>query len=161
VSTRSVLIVEDDRDIRETLEEALREDGFSVASAANGLDALAMLPRLRRPCAIVLDMIMPLMSGREFYEAMRSDDRFRDIPVLVATSDPARAPGGVLTLKKPVDLSTLISTVRSFFDDAGPAGGERGGKGPIDRPGSKGGGQSARTTRRVPHPLLSRTQFRW
>jgi CheY-like chemotaxis protein len=119
---RTVLVVEDEDDIRDSLQDALRDEGYTVAGAANGRQALELLPTLARPCAIVLDIIMPVMSGRDFYQAMRADARFADIPVLVSTSDPARAPDGLATLRKPIDLTRLIAVVRALFDEAGPAG---------------------------------------
>jgi CheY-like chemotaxis protein len=129
VNARTVLVVEDDRDIRETLEDALTDDGFSVMAATNGRQALDLLPSIRRPFAVVLDILMPVMNGREFYERMRRDPRFQAVPVLVATSDASGAPPGVLTMTKPVPLSTLISTVRSFFEDPGGSPGDAGASG--------------------------------
>jgi len=116
VDERTVLVVEDDREIRETLEDVLRDEGFSVAVASNGREALELLPGLRHPLAIVLDLLMPVMNGREFYERMRLDPRFATVPVLVSTSDPSWSPPGLLTMQKPVPLATLISTVSAFFE---------------------------------------------
>jgi CheY-like chemotaxis protein len=120
---RTVLVVEDEEDIRESLCDAFRDEGYTVAVASNGQEALALLPRLPQPCAIVLDIMMPVMSGRDFYETLRADARFEDIPVVVSTSDPSRAPAGVLTLKKPIDLDKLMKVVQSFFADPTPQGG--------------------------------------
>jgi CheY-like chemotaxis protein len=128
--TKTILVVDDDREIRETLEDVLRDEGYAVMSAANGHDALIKLPLLQRPCAIVLDLIMPLMSGREFYEAMCSDRRFMDIPVIVSTSDPTRSPSGLTILRKPLSLPALLAAVRKFFPDSEPSGGRPDGGSP-------------------------------
>jgi two-component system, sensor histidine kinase and response regulator len=118
VTGRTVLVVEDDREVRETLIDALAHEGYTALGAPDGREALALLPRLPRPCAVVLDIIMPVMSGREFYEAMRDDPRYHDIPVLVSTSDPGRAPEGLPLLRKPLDLAELMAVVGTFFDAA-------------------------------------------
>jgi CheY-like chemotaxis protein len=126
MSERTVLVVEDDPEIRETLADALGDEGYRVVLASNGRDALAELPGIRGRFVVVLDLIMPIMNGRDFYEAMRRDPRFAQTPVVVSTSDPSRAPSGVPTLKKPVSLSTLMSTVGSFFENPGRGGGDSG-----------------------------------
>src|SRR5436190_416272 len=95
-STKTVLIVEDEPDIRESLREVLEDEGYTVAVASNGKEGLAQLARLSKPCAVVLDIIMPVMSGNELYNAMQADPALAAIPVLVSTSDPTRAPSGVL-----------------------------------------------------------------
>jgi CheY-like chemotaxis protein len=123
--TKTVLVIDDDQQIRESLEDVLRDEGYTVFGASNGREALALLARLERPCAIVLDLIMPVMNGREFYEAMCRDERFAAIPVVVSTSDPSRSPAGLITLKKPLDISRLLVTVKTFFPD--PAAGGNGG----------------------------------
>jgi CheY-like chemotaxis protein len=123
VKTKTVLIVEDDEEIRGSLEDALTDDGYVVVSAANGQQALERLPTLQRPCAIVLDLILPIMGGAEFYEVMRRDARFAEIPVLVSTSDPSRAPAGLITMKKPINLGQFLATIRSFFKEEEPPNG--------------------------------------
>jgi two-component system, sensor histidine kinase and response regulator len=114
-STRTVLIVEDEPDIRESLREVLEDEGYAVAVAANGKEGLAQLSRLARPCAVVLDIIMPVMSGNELYNAMQADPELAAIPVLVSTSDPTRAPSGVLIMKKPIDVDRFLDAVAKLF----------------------------------------------
>jgi CheY-like chemotaxis protein len=113
---KTVLVVDDETDIRDSLREALEDEGYAVAEAANGLEALQLLPRLPRPCAVILDIIMPVMSGIEFYRAMQSDPAIADIPLVVSTSDPSRAPSGVLLMRKPIHLSRLLTTVAGLFE---------------------------------------------
>ena len=114
-TTRTVLVVDDEADIRDSLKDALGDEGYSVLSAANGQEALRLLPTLRRPCAIILDIIMPVMSGTEFYSELRSNPAMADIPVLVSTSDPSRAPQCVPIMKKPIDLERLLLVVAALF----------------------------------------------
>jgi PAS domain S-box-containing protein len=115
VDQRTVLIVDDEADIRESLREALADEGYAVVVAANGKQALEILPTLNRPCAVILDIIMPVMSGIELYTAMRANPRLSDIPVVVSTSDPSRAPSGVLIMRKPINLARLLKTVDALF----------------------------------------------
>ena len=112
---RTVLIVEDEADIRDSLREVLEDEGYRVAVAANGKEGLEQLARLARPCAVVLDIIMPVMSGSELYRAMQADPELAGIPVLVSTSDPSRAPSGVLIMKKPIDLDRFLDAVAKLF----------------------------------------------
>ncbi|MFN2548046.1 MAG: response regulator, partial [Myxococcales bacterium] len=82
---------------------------------ANGREALAELCTIPRPCAIILDIIMPVMSGTEFYEAMKADPRLADVPLLISTSDPSRAPPGLLIMKKPIDVKRLLAAIAKLF----------------------------------------------
>ncbi|MFN2546074.1 MAG: response regulator, partial [Myxococcales bacterium] len=87
-----MLVVDDEAEIRDSLRDVLEDEGYRVRMAANGREALAELCTIPRPCAIILDIIMPVMSGTEFYEAMKADPRLADVPLLISTSDPTRAP---------------------------------------------------------------------
>lgn len=111
MSAKTVLVVEDDEDIRETLRDAFEDEGYAVRCAVNGKEGLEALKQFERPCAVILDLIMPIMAGSELYAAMLADPALADIPVIVSTSDPSRAPSGVLVLKKPVQLQTMLTTV--------------------------------------------------
>jgi CheY-like chemotaxis protein len=115
VSARTVLVVDDEADIRESLRDALGDEGYAVVVAANGKEALEILPALPKPCAVILDIIMPVMSGTELYEAMRTTPALADIPVLISTSDPSRAPGRVPLMKKPINLDRLLDAVARLF----------------------------------------------
>jgi CheY-like chemotaxis protein len=56
---------------------------------------------------------MPVMSGTEMYAAMQADPELAQIPVIISTSDPSRAPSGVLIMRKPIDVSRLLAVVES------------------------------------------------
>jgi len=109
-----VLIVDDERDIRDSLEEFFRDEGFDVATAANGDEALKQLEKTGEalPCAVLLDLFMPVLSGVEVYGRMQQDARLRGVPVIISTSDPSRAPSGVLIMKKPIDLNRLLTVIK-------------------------------------------------
>lgn len=106
-----VLIVDDEADFRETLRDAFEDDGYEVATAANGLEALHQLRSLESVCVVILDLVMPQLTGAEVYAAMQADPRLAAIPVIIASSDTSRAPAGVKALQKPLDLRTLKAEV--------------------------------------------------
>jgi CheY-like chemotaxis protein len=120
---RRLLIVDDEREIRESLEEFFQEEGFTVTTAANGVEALARLEESETPCVVLLDLLMPVLSGNEVYQAMQKEPRLNGIPVIVMTSDPSRAPSGLLIMKKPMNLARLLSTVRQHCTDCPDPGG--------------------------------------
>jgi CheY-like chemotaxis protein len=112
-----ILIVDDDTDVRETVEEALEEEGYHVAGASNGKEALHLLKDERlRPELIILDLMMPEMDGWEFRAEQRKDPDIASIPVIVFTAygspaDMARKLQAVGFLKKPLRLEELLSAI--------------------------------------------------
>lgn len=108
-----VLVVEDDTDVRESLEELFAQEGLAVETAVNGVEAMKRLAAAP-PSVVVLDLLMPLMGGVEVYQQMQSDDRLREVPVIISTSDPSNAPHGTMIMRKPLDLDRLIKIVRGF-----------------------------------------------
>jgi CheY-like chemotaxis protein len=115
LAQKTVLIVDDERDVRESLADALMYEGYSVHMATNGKEALALLPNLPRPCAVILDIIMPVMNGDEVYRTIRATPELADIPILISTSDPSRAPANAAVMKKPINLDRLLATVAALF----------------------------------------------
>lgn len=111
-----ILIVDDEPGIRESLEEFFQDEGFDVATAKNGAEALALLAGAELPNVVVLDLLMPKVDGNQVYAHMQQDPRLAGVPVIVSTSDPARAPSGVLLMKKPINLERLLAAVRQHCD---------------------------------------------
>ncbi len=112
-----LLLIEDEEAIRESLAEALEEDGFQVVVAANGREALQLLRNGPRPSAILLDLMMPVMDGWEFRREQLNDPSLRDIPVLVVSasgSSPDRLRsqlGDVQLIPKPVPYVELLKAL--------------------------------------------------
>ena len=106
-----VLVVDDDEDARESLREAVEMIGCSVVTAASGAEALDLLQE-RRPCLMVLDLMMPGMSGAQVMEAMKRQPALDAMRVVIATSAPDCAPKGVPVIPKPIDLDTIWAWVR-------------------------------------------------
>jgi CheY-like chemotaxis protein len=106
-----VLIVDDQEDIRDSLAEAVEAVGCHVLSAANGVEALKLLDQ-HRPCLIVLDLLMPMMSGQEVLVELQRRPELASVPVVVSTSAPHLAPSGVPVLSKPISLTDLWGWMR-------------------------------------------------
>ena len=105
-----ILIVDDEVNGRETLRDLLEDEGYEVMCAADGSEALRQLANAQ-PSLMILDLLMPGMSGNALYDEMQRSPRFARIPVVVTTSDPTRAPRGVPTLAKPLELDKLLLLV--------------------------------------------------
>lgn len=109
-----ILIVDDDVHGRDTLREALEDEGYRVVVARDGREAMQQLERTR-PSLMILDLLMPGMHGNALYDEMQRSPLLAKIPVLVTTSDPSRAPLGLPTLAKPLRLDKLLSLVALTF----------------------------------------------
>lgn len=105
----TVLVVEDDADIREAVSVLLKDEGVTVAAAAHGLEGLQLLGHIDTPRLILLDWRMPIVSGREFLEGLRSSPKMCTIPVVVMTADDEASPPGVSAiLRKPFRVTQLL-----------------------------------------------------
>ncbi|HBI50887.1 MAG TPA: response regulator [Candidatus Moranbacteria bacterium] len=84
---KTVLIVEDEEDLREIYSRALMANGYEVLQATNGIEALEWLERKSEKIdLILLDIVMPGMDGFEALEKIKKDERYEKIPVLVSTN---------------------------------------------------------------------------
>ena len=113
---KTVLVVDDDADIRGSVEEALRDEGYAVLSAENGAVALEQLRAGSRPALILLDLMMPVMSGYEFRDAQRNDPAMSEIPIVIFTADgnargKAAKVGAPAYIQKPFKLKNLLEVV--------------------------------------------------
>lgn len=112
-----ILVVDDDRDIRETIVDALEGEGYEVISAVDGVDALDRLrSEEKSPSLILLDLMMPRMNGMELWEEIARVKTWARIPIVVVSADAqgrahAATMGAVGYLKKPMALRELFSTV--------------------------------------------------
>jgi CheY-like chemotaxis protein len=111
-----VLVVEDDADIRESVCQILEDEGFPTVSASNGKEALATLRILELPPRLILlDLMMPIMNGWEFYELISRDKTVSAIPVVVMSAQDTDVYAGSLRLlRKPLHLDQLLSTVNEI-----------------------------------------------
>ena len=114
---KTILVVEDNEDLRELLGEILRRDGYDVCEAENGRDALDRLERMNEPpCLLLLDLMMPVMTGQELLEVLRGRAQLVALPVVVlsAGGQPSQVPGARTFIRKPTDLHLLRDTVRTI-----------------------------------------------
>lgn len=115
---KKILIVEDDSDFQDIYRLYLQGEAFRVLTAMNGKEALAVLEK-ETPDLIILDLIMPVMDGEEFYGMLRSQEKWRLIPVIVASVNekmPKRIAeiGGIAgNLKKPFGIDSLIEKIHA------------------------------------------------
>ena len=113
---RTLLVVDDDDDIRESLSDLLTHEGYEVSQAKQGLDALAQLRKGLLPSLILLDLMMPKMNGWEFLAAQRADASLAGLPVVVLSAE--RSPLSKDTepqvrgrLPKPFDITQLLAVI--------------------------------------------------
>jgi two-component system, OmpR family, response regulator CpxR len=120
METRPVLVVDDDPDIRETLRFVLEDAGYPVYLAENGKEALELLAATEpRPGLILLDLMMPIMSGDEVLRALKAVHALATIPVTVVTASGAPKPKEASgMLKKPLDLDALLRVVKNNCGEA-------------------------------------------
>jgi CheY-like chemotaxis protein len=113
-TNRSILLIEDDCGIRESVAECLQAVGYSVIPVSNGEEGLSAA-RAQRPNLIVCDLVMPVMNGAQFVDALRRDTSLRDIPVVLMTGAvPSRGmtvPPADGYLAKPFELEELLEAV--------------------------------------------------
>jgi CheY-like chemotaxis protein len=113
-SGRTLLVVEDDADIRDALDGLLSLEGFRIAGCGNGREALDWLRTSPKPDVILLDLMMPVMDGWQFRVAQKDDPEFSNIPVVALSADATAKAAAIdadAYLKKPVDYETLIDTI--------------------------------------------------
>lgn len=110
---RCVLVVEDDNDIRESIVEMLKFEGYEVDSASNGKEALDKINEFSKPCLVLLDMMMPIMNGREFLDHVMKSADLAPIPIIVvsAVADKVNTLGARGYIKKPVDIDAVLKVV--------------------------------------------------
>ncbi len=117
MSKKPVLIVEDDEGIRTAMQMTAEMFGFTAFSAANGQEAFELLETMPRPGLILLDLMMPVMDGWTFAQAIEGKKDYADIPIVAVTAftDQARAIRKVKkVLGKPVDIDVLDGILQRF-----------------------------------------------
>ena len=115
VVPKRVLLVEDNRDALSGLYMLLSNAGFSVLMAENGDEALFLIDRGVRPDVIVLDLMMPKVSGWDILKQLQQDPEIREIPVIVVTAldrEDAHVVGADVVMQKPIQPGELISEVQ-------------------------------------------------
>jgi two-component system sensor histidine kinase/response regulator len=118
MSFSCILVVDDDDDVRTSLQMVLEIEGYEIVTAGNGVEALALLRALPKlPDLVILDLMMPVMNGYEFVQQVRSDELLQELPILVATAGTLQEPllGVEGMLPKPVQLDDLLKSCRALI----------------------------------------------
>jgi CheY-like chemotaxis protein len=121
---KSILIVEDDADVRGALTAVLEGEGYRVVEAAHGGEALQHLRADATGfCMIILDLWMPVMNGWEFRAEQMKDPTLADVPVVVITADHAAAKGATSLaaadyVTKPIEMDHLLERVEHYCHPA-------------------------------------------
>jgi CheY-like chemotaxis protein len=114
--SRIIFVVDDDPGIRESLADVLEDEGYTVVTAVDGREALAKLRGQGPvPCVILLDLMMPVMNGAQFYAEQQRDPALASIPVVVISADDnirqkAAALGGQY-ISKPVQIEQVLDAI--------------------------------------------------
>lgn len=116
---QQILLIEDDSNIMDVMKLSLELEGFKVFEAKNGREGLDLLNDGLRPNLIILDLMMPVMNGWEFLEAIRPDKKLSEIPIVVASafSDKTANLKHSPFLEKPIELAALLDTVKKYIRD--------------------------------------------
>jgi CheY-like chemotaxis protein len=122
-TSKFVLIVDDDPNLLEVTRFVIESEGMAVETAKNGQEALAFLRAHSLPGLVLLDLMMPVMSGWEFLSEIAKDPLLKAIPVVALTAvERAQVPGVAGILRKPMDLGALIRVVEHYLRRDGDAG---------------------------------------
>lgn len=114
---KTILLAEDDQDIRDVVQEVLEERGYDVIPARTGrqaLDFLATADVDARPDVVILDLMMPIVTGWQVLEEIRQRPDLEKIPIIVLTAVSQDMPTGVTAvLRKPFNIDDLLALVRA------------------------------------------------
>jgi CheY-like chemotaxis protein len=114
----TILVVDDDDDTRTCVMAVLEEEGYEVLGSNNGVEALAILRGGYVPDLVLLDLMMPVMSGWEMLEELTKAPKLADLPVVVFTAAGDPVPRGAKLTKpvvrKPIDVDLLLRMVNDY-----------------------------------------------
>jgi CheY-like chemotaxis protein len=114
----NILVIDDDDDTRTCVMAVLEEEGYSVLGSNNGLEALEILNGTYSPDLVLLDLMMPVMSGWELLEELAKAPKLSGLPVVVFTAAGDPVPrNATLTkpiVRKPIDIDLLLRLVNEY-----------------------------------------------
>jgi CheY-like chemotaxis protein len=125
--TAKVMVVDDDADLQMAVADILEDAGYQVTTAHHGAMALELLRKGEPPDVVLLDVMMPVMSGPELAEVMRADPELQGIPIIVFTAHAdatrvAEESHAAASLKKPLRAQQLLDTVAQIAQGPGADG---------------------------------------
>lgn len=112
-NSRNILVVEDNKEIQDSLKQALEVEWYKVYTADNGKEGMNQLSMMPTPCLILLDLMMPIMNGWEFVDEINKNLMFSSIPIVVvsAFAEKSGSPKIHGYIQKPIDLDALLNSV--------------------------------------------------
>lgn len=117
-NNKSILVIEDNIDIQESLKATLELEGYNVFTADNGKEAIDHLEKIPTPCLILLDLMMPVMNGWEFVEEFQKIDKYSNIPIILLSAYSERAKDIPLIkeiFSKPMNFKILLERVKCHY----------------------------------------------
>jgi CheY-like chemotaxis protein len=116
----TILVVDDERDIREGLVMALEDEGYSVIQAHHGGEALRLLANAALPGLMVMDFYMPVMDGRQLLASVAGTARLSEIPIILTTASERQTHEDLLplvkaALRKPIDIGEFLDLVALHY----------------------------------------------
>jgi CheY-like chemotaxis protein len=119
-TNKTILLIEDDRDICEIVAQVLDEEGYQTVTVSNGAEGLKLLrSAATRPFLIVLDLMLPVMDAWQFRSEQSGDAQIADIPVVIFSANPkiaqhAGSLGAAAMIRKPPNLDEFLDVVSRF-----------------------------------------------
>mgnify|MGYP006290470939 CR=1 FL=1 len=133
--TQKILLVDDDPDVMLFNKTVVEENGYQAVSAANGEDGLVLLEK-ERPDLVILDVLMPKQSGVKMYRKVKTEEKWRDIPIIILSGISRRSflksqealtefgeeqvPEPEVYLEKPVEAEELAQSIRETLTEDAP-----------------------------------------
>jgi CheY-like chemotaxis protein len=114
---KNILIVEDDKAVRQTMQDVLEIQGYQVFCAADGDEGLQILRKIAaHPCVVLLDLMMPKSNGWQFLDSQRADPELSGVPVIICSAYPesAKTLRPAAFIPKPIQLKDLLGTVSTY-----------------------------------------------
>lgn len=108
----TIVIADDDADVRMILTDQFIAAGYTVRTAAHGAEAIALLQEIPTPMAILVDLMMPGIVGHSVLEYIRNERRLASARVAIISGSPELAPAGYQLFTKPVTFAQLLAFVR-------------------------------------------------
>lgn len=123
MTRKTILLVEDDLDVRDVMQDLLEDQGYDVVPAANGKQAIdyLTLDRQSRPDLVILDLMTPLVTGWQVLQTVRQRPALAKLPVIIISATSTDRPTGAAAfLRKPFRLEKFFETVRHYVGAAPP-----------------------------------------
>ena len=114
---KSVLVIDDDPAILQSMKDVLEIHGYKVSVATDGFEGIKLLSKMDDPpCLILLDLMMPGMNGWGFLDLQRTNPEYANIPVIICSAyeNSARSISKSPVLIKPIQLNSLLGAVQAF-----------------------------------------------